>query len=276
MQPLFALLAVAVLIVAAVAVVNITVAVAAFTALAVAYFPATPNRAFAAGLLVALAWWIVTTADRSGRRSLFAAQPGFTWLVVGFLAWMGLSVVWAQDSGVALQTLGRYALVLFFFPAVFAAVQTRRGALLVIGTLVLAAAGGVLFALVSSPSNGQRFGGPTSDADSFSTILLPAAILGAAMGARPVGISGPWRVALRIGAALAFGGVLASESRGAIVASVVVVAVLPLAAGHWRGKALALSLSILALAGASLAIPGSPLIATFQSRGLDSAGRSDA
>jgi O-antigen ligase len=261
--------------VAAVAIVNLTVAVAAFTVLSVAYFGATPNKAFATGLLVALAWWLVITGDRSGRRSLFAAQPRFTWLVLGFLAWMSLSVLWAYDSSVAVQAVARYALVLFFFPAVFAAVQTRREAIVVMGAMVLAAAGSTLYELVAAGSSGPRFSGPTADPNTFAAVLLPAAILGAALSNRRVAISGRSRFVLGFASATALGGVLATESRGAIVAIVVVLVALPLVAGHWWRPALALSLTALAVALTSIAIPGSPIVGAFQSRGLGTSGRSD-
>jgi O-antigen ligase len=275
MDPLAACLGALVLIMAAVAIVNLTVAVAAFTVLSVAYFGAAPNKAFAAGLLVAFAWWLVRSGDRSGRRSLLASQRGFTWLVLGFLAWLSLSVVWAYDSSAAMQALGRYALVLFLFPAVFAAVQTRAQVILVVGALVVAAAGSTVYQLISTPSGGPRFGGPTADPNTFAAVLLPAAILGAALASRRVRLSTRWRVLLRLAAATALGGVLATESRGALIAIVVVLIALPLVAGHWRGRALALSLSALALACVFIAIPGSPVVSAFQGRGLGTSGRSD-
>lgn len=118
-------------------------------------------------------------------------------------------------------------------------------------------------------------GGPTADPNTFAAILLPAAILGNALALRPVGLRAGWRFALFSAAGIAVWGVMASESRGAIIAIIVVLVAMPLFAGRWRGRALLLSLSLLALVAVTVAIPQLPLHKTFAVRGLGTSGRSD-
>jgi O-antigen ligase len=260
-----------------VAISDITAAVAGYIVLAVVYLGAAPKVALLAGAVVAVGWLFATAEDPAGRRSLIAHQSWLAVLLVAFFAWMVLGLTWAADTDAGVQTLERYAVNLFLFPAVLAAVRSYRQALIVIGALVAGAAVGTVLAALgagASPDDAGRLGGPAADPNTFAAILLPAAILGAALCARAGGLGPGWRLAAAGGVLAAMAGVLATGSRGALVAMGLALVAAPLLAGRWRGRAAALTIPLLVLGTLMLVVPSAPLHGTFTERGLDTSGRS--
>jgi O-antigen ligase len=203
----------------------------------------------AAGALLA-AGWAATMATRGGtRRSFLSAQPWLVVVLVVFLAWSGLSAIWAQDPAAAFRSTVRFALNAMLVPIVFWAVRDRRHVLWIIAVFIVGAQLSVLWGMshhqvtIGRPGQVGRLSGATVEANALATMLIVCTVFA---GALVLALrSAPLARALAAAAAFAaMAAFFATFSRGGIVALAVVILAGIVYGGRWRSAFVALALVV--------------------------------
>src|SRR6185312_12194114 len=141
-----------------------------------------PSIAKIVGLFLVLGWAGAVGFSRSDGSSLdFAARfPALVWVLALFLTWVLVSLLWAEDVGVARQTFFRYALNLVLFPIVFAAIREPRHVSWLYTVFI---AGGLLGGFVglqtvqSSDIPDERLSGAGLNPNELGALLAVAAVL---------------------------------------------------------------------------------------------------
>lgn len=137
----------------------------------------------ALGALLALSWLAAVATGRAGERQFFTAHPAMTVMGALLLAWMVLSVGWAEDPAVAREDVMRYALNLSLLPIVYSAVRRREQLAAVLGVYV---AGAVLMALYaigtrSTEDGFARISGVAGTANELASLLVTALLIAAGL-----------------------------------------------------------------------------------------------
>src|SRR5919201_3513260 len=88
------------------------------------------------GFLLAISWLAKVSSDTDSRNDFLAAHPTFTYVLALFVAWIALSLTWAESSGAGMTPLMRYALNMILFLIVFTAVRTPRALAWTVGAYV--------------------------------------------------------------------------------------------------------------------------------------------
>lgn len=236
-----------------------------------------------AGILVAVSWAGRMLTRRTALPFLLDEHPLLAFLVVGFAAWAGASMLWAEDVGQARATSVRLAqggLLLFI---VFSALCERRHFFWVLRAFVFAAVVSALIGLagataaedVGPGSETIRLAGGIGDPNELAAILVPAVTI--AIGLAAVAASPLSRLALAAGTTILVLALFWTQSRGGLVAMAATLVIAPFLAGRARQRVLAVILSIGALAVIyfSLLAPPQQLerVTSFESGG--GTGRTD-
>lgn len=174
----------------------------------------------ALGLLLVISWLGSVALRRRGLPSLFSDRPSVVVLLGLFVVWVGVSLMWAQQSGPVVTELTRFLPLFALFPIIYAAVRTRRHALLLMAVIIagamLSAIAGILSPLPPDEQGAGRLAGAGAGANALAPVLVAGAVLSAAfagMSARPI--------AFRLVAIMAGGfciiGVILTASRGGLL-----------------------------------------------------------
>jgi hypothetical protein len=141
----------------------------------------------AVGLVLVGSWFVKKVSDqaqREERTGLLAQRPLLAGALLLFLAWMALSMVWAERVSPVQTSIFRFALNFALFPILFAALHTRRHVtalyvLFVAGALTAAAWG------IATHSIGpaDRLGGAGLGPNQLGTVLAVATVLAGALSA---------------------------------------------------------------------------------------------
>jgi O-antigen ligase len=205
------------------------------------------------GLLLAISWLAKVTSDRETRNDFMAAHPMFTYVLALFVAWAGVSLLWAEDTTLVQTPLMRYALNLVLFLIVFTAVRTPKQLVWTLGAYVVGGTAAAAYGLARPPSDVayydiQRVAGTLGDPNELASVLVPAIII--ALGLAVVLKRAPLIRLMLVGSALiCAGGVFLTLSRGGLVALAVALVAAVVVAGRWRAQALVLSLCVAAGVG---------------------------
>lgn len=200
-----------------------------------------PSIAKIVGLFLVLGWAGAVAFSRSDGSSLdFAARfPALVWVLALFLTWVLVSLLWAEDVGVARQTFFRYALNLVLFPIVFAAIREPRHVSWLYTVFI---AGGLLGGFVglqtvqSSDIPDERLSGAGLNPNELGALLAVAAVLATCLAVSRSSSAGARLIALAA-ALLSTLLVIMTESRGAMLGLTAAVLVTPFAAGRGRRAA---------------------------------------
>jgi O-antigen ligase len=277
-NPVLAFTGLAAIVVAVLAIANVTAlpAFLVFTMFVESVAPAGELRIGRLAAVLALAVVVIHLLTR-GRAGL---RANALWFAVGaYGLWTVLSITWAEDTGLVVDTSLRYFLVLAYMLAFALLVRSRQHVVIVFATLAL---GAFVFGLIS-------FAGYASAADDYSRLvrakglqgdfnffalyevlaLPPALVLAARAGSR-----GAVVLSYGVVAAIVLS-VVASLSRSGLLALatvVIVILALPAALFFRRAaqkvtfaSALVAAAAVVALAGASPFIERAATI--FQERG---------
>jgi O-antigen ligase len=203
-----------------------------------------------AGLLLALSWIVTTATRHESRREFVSAHPGLTYVLVLFIAWVGLSQAWAADSGAATGALARLVLNAVLFLIVYSAVRSPRDAIWVIAAFVAGACLDAVYGLLFvSPDPGrlQRLSSSIDNPNELASILVAALALslGLAGALRRVPLG---RLAALAAAALCGAGVFLTGSRGGLVGLSVAVLAFLVVGKRWRGRVVVIAV-VLVFAG---------------------------
>lgn len=205
-----------------------------------------------AGLLLAVSWVATMTTDATRENDFFSAHPYIGYALIGFVAWCGLSVLWAENPGRAFEGTYRFALDALLFPIVYAAIRNNKHVVLILATFMAGAVLSAIYGIIAPPppdniNDISRLSGAGLDPNELASVLIAALALAAAFaaGARQTVAA---RVAAVVVAVFCVAGVLLSFSRGGLVALVVALFTAVIVGGRWRAGAVAL---LVALAGAT-------------------------
>ena len=205
-----------------------------------------------AGLLLALGWLTrVATREEDRRGLIFFAHPALSYVLTLFVAWVGLSIVWAEDVALAIDQATVFLLVAILYVIVFTAVRTRRNAMYVLGAFVLGTAITATYGLIVRPDpNGQsaeRLASTISDPNFLAAILVAGIVLGgagflAARGNRIVQAGALTTVLLCLTAFVLTG------SRGGIVGLAAALIAAVAFGGRWRPQIALAATTVVVLA----------------------------
>jgi O-antigen ligase len=141
-----------------------------------------------AGAVLAASWLATVATRRPLRQDLTSAAPRLTLALIAFLAWSGISAVWAESPGAASRSTLRFALDVMLVPIGFWAVRQRRHVVWVLAVFVLGAILSVLWGLTHGKVNGSaaaaqvgRLSGANVEANVLATLLVVCAIFACAL-----------------------------------------------------------------------------------------------
>ena len=217
--------------------------------------PAAGRGPAAVGIMVALAWLATLPTRRRQVAATLRENVGLCLLLVCLLAWVSLSTIWSVDPSTSVQTALLWWIAIAFVLIVATSITKRRHLTIVcagfaIGALFSVVAGVLpnvpLASDVAGTPEAGRFVGSYGDPNFLAAGLVPSLALCAGLAA----------VAATMRARLALGGtafvllvaLLATGSRGGLVAAgVAVLAALALAGGR-RLPIIAAALVVIVLA----------------------------
>lgn len=205
-----------------------------------------------AGLLLLLGWIARVATQPSMRRSvLFAVHPGLSYLLALFIGWVALSVVWAEDTALAMDEAVVFLLVAILYVIVFTAVRTRRQAASAIGAFVLGTAITAAYGLILRPDpnaqTAERLASTIQDPNFLAAILVAGLVLGgagffAARGHRLLQLGALTTVAL------CFTAFILTGSRGGLIGLAVALIAAIAFGGRWRLR-IALAAALISMLG---------------------------
>jgi O-antigen ligase len=204
-----------------------------------------------AGLLLVVAWLAVASTGGRRARNLFTERPGLVYLLLAFLGWNAISVAWAGSSSASMSSVMRYTLNAVLVPIAYTAVRDRRDVVRVLAVIVFGAVLAALSAIANPPAVESAVSGRVTGTIGDPNELAAALVVGLAVaGTFAVNrhIGPLWRALSGFAVLLCFTGILLSLSRGGLIGVGGMLVTAVLVAGRWRGRVLAVGLSI-ALAG---------------------------
>lgn len=237
------------------AIYNLTYALALFTLVSFAdAFPAltgviTPIKVV--GLTLALGW-LFHLRYRQDQRNIFTTTPALVLAVGLFLAYAVLSLLWSGYPDTALLTLARLIPNILLLAIVFTAIDSRRDMLLILAAYLLGSLGTAFFGVVLPIITAQslsRLAGLAGDANYAAAQLLSALPIGVALIILVKTLH--LRIAISLATLASLAGLVATGSRGALIAGLIasVVAIISVGSGYrLRATALAAALAAVALA----------------------------
>jgi O-antigen ligase len=222
--------------------------------------------------------WLLARLSESTTISFARSNPVVCGALSAFLIWGAISIAWAPSHGAALTALMRIGLNVLLLAMVVAGTRTGRDAKLL---AIALAAGSVLSAVVAlalgtAPSaaatDAGRLTGAGVDPNEFAVVLAQGIVLciGLASGVvkRPA-----HRVVFAAGALVAGLALLATLSRGGLLALGAALITWIAFSGHWRGRAVLMTVALILAGAAWFTVVATP---AAQERVASIAGQSGA
>lgn len=230
---------------------DLTVGLVAFTVLTfIALVPDVGGPAVSflkvSGLLLAFSWLALVTTRNDAQSDFLSEHGGFTALVLVFLAWIGLTAVWAEEPNATLETVSRYGLNAALFLIVFTAVRRREHALWLAAALLIGASLAAVYALVvppEDPAELSRLGTSIANPNELASAVLVGFAVGVALSAGAVR-RGVARAGAAFLACLCLLALFLTLSRGGLAALAVAVVAGIVFGGRWRWGVAALGVAI--------------------------------
>lgn len=173
-----------------------------------------------AALPLLISWLAVVSRDHSGRRTLMTVHPALTLGMVMFVAWAGLSFVWAESGEAVVSSVFRYALAVVLVFVVFTAVQSGKDVSKIAIAMTLGAVAAALYGFLNPAAAGfgqlERLSGTLGNPNQLAAALVVGIALagGLAVTARsPVG-----RLSAIAAIAICLVAILLTGSRGGLIA----------------------------------------------------------
>lgn len=224
---------------------NLTTGLVVFTFLTFfELIPGTEGLAFGftklAGLILALGWLASLAAKSDARIDLLRAHPGLTAILILFLAWVGISFIWAENPAATFEAFYRLALNAILFLIVYTAVRTPEDAVKVFAAFVIGATALLLYGMATGASStpygeAARLSSEAENANELASTLV--ASLALALGLAFVARRSPVMRLVWLGAAaLAMLGIVLTVSRSGLLALGVAIVAAILLSGRYRPK----------------------------------------
>ena len=187
-----------------------------------------------AGILLALSWFAVLATRRDAELDFFSVHPYVSTALGLFLGWATLSTAWAEDTGLALTSVSRYALNLVLFLIVFTAIRDRRDLGPVLLGFVAGAGFAAAYGLVSPSSEDPgRLATGEFDPNELAAVLVSGTSL--SVGVIALYRGKPLIRLLALGIAIFCAcGVWLTASRGGLIALGIALIAAILISGRWR------------------------------------------
>lgn len=202
------------------------------------------------GLLLVGSWLLRRISERQTRDDeggLLAQRPAVAAALMLFLTWTVFSMLWAERSSSAADSLVRFALNFALFPIVFTTLRTRRQIEAVFGSFVLGALIAAGWGVATGTAAAGRLGGAGLNPNQLGVPLAAGIVLAAALSANRASHALVRLAAL--GAAVGcMAGMFSTVSRQAVVGLGVALLVTPFVAGRGR-RLVAVGLVALAFGG---------------------------
>jgi O-antigen ligase len=202
------------------------------------------------GLLLVGSWLLRRISERQTRDDeggLLAQRPAVAAALMLFLTWTVFSMLWAERSSSAADSLVRFALNFALFPIVFTTLRTRRQIEAVFGSFVLGALIAAAWGVATGTAAAGRLGGAGLNPNQLGVPLAAGIVLAAALSANRA--SHPLVRLAALGAAVGcMAGMFSTVSRQAVVGLGVALLVTPFVAGRGR-RLVAVGLVALAFGG---------------------------
>ena len=190
-------------------------------------------------ILIAAAWLGALPSMQHHVATVFRRHGALFGLMFAFFAWTTASIVWASDSAAAVDDFWIWIVAGGVFVVVATSIATPRIALALCGAFVVGAVASEVVALLQGPvseadlatQEAGRLGAGGQDPNYLAAGLVPAAAI--AVGLLPFARSGLMRWALTGSVVMLVVGVIATGSRGGLVAlTIVIVAALVIGRGR--------------------------------------------
>jgi O-antigen ligase len=194
-------------------------------------------------LIVALAWFGALAGGRTGLRALARDQVWALTAVIGFAAWVAITLAWAPNAAFAgNETVFKLVISVVGFLMVATLVTRPEHARWIAGAFVAGTALSILAGVAgggldsgaaadSAVSDAGRLQGASQDPNYLAAAIVPAIMLAAGLAAqrgRPL-----LRLGLGVVVAVLAVGLAATESRGGFLAAIVVLVGALIV---WRGQ----------------------------------------
>jgi O-antigen ligase len=206
-----------------------------------------------AGFLLVISWLAMLATRGDTKNDFISVHPVITYLLALFVAWAGLTMLWAEEPSNALNATFRYLQNGLLFLIVFTAIRERRHALWLAGAFVGGASIAAMASLAQPPDVTQydvvRATGTIGDPNELAAVLVAGMVFAGALTLM-LDRSPSLRLAAGGAAMLCAGGVFVTLSRGGIIAMGFALLTSVVIGGRWRSKAL--TLMVLAAFGAIL------------------------
>jgi O-antigen ligase len=205
-----------------------------------------------AGAVLVLCWLLVVTTRERGSAFMVQDRPLLAYAAGALVAWALASRLWAPDAAAAGSNAFRLALGVILVFVVFTAVREPRHLRWVLWSFIAGALFSAAVGLATtSPEAGMaapeegRLAGGIADPNELAAILVPALALAAFALAAVTNAIARWALAISV---VVFAICLfLTESRGGLVALVVILVASVAFAGRWRPQVVALALVVAGL-----------------------------
>ena len=202
-----------------------------------------------AGLTLAISWLAVVATRPDGESLVFTKQPALIGAALLFVAWAFISVSWAEDPNIASSSGMRFLLNILLIPIVYTALSEPKHVRWLANALVIGAAAAAAYGLSAVPSASEaadsvtaagdlnRISGTIGDPNLLASVLIVGIILALALAldAKRAPTS---RILCVLAAVLCFTAVVATVSRGGVIAMGAALVAMILFAGKRRGRAI--------------------------------------
>ncbi|MCW3040330.1 MAG: O-antigen polymerase [Solirubrobacterales bacterium] len=213
-------------------------------------------------ILVLLAWIIAVRTSGPDVRAMSTAHRGTLLALVAFLSWLTLSITWSLSPSGAEEDVRKWLIAATTFVVIATTVRSARGCALLAGAFVAGAALAVIAGLamtglqpasnaINSAQDARLSTGAT-DPNYLAAMLVAALALSAGLAAWR---REPWvRIALASTAPLLLYGLVATQSRGGLIAAAVAIVTAIVFLPAQRRRALAATVPLLAVVALFFAV----------------------
>ncbi|MEA2423551.1 MAG: hypothetical protein QOF55_2650 [Thermoleophilaceae bacterium] len=200
-----------------------------------------------AGGLLALSWLAAVASRKQARRAFIATYPHFFAVLMFFLMWVVLSLTWAEQPSVGVQSASRYVLSAFLFLIVFTAVRVERHVRWLLSAFLAASALSGAYGLVSPPPPGDadRLAGTIGEPNQLAAVLVAGLVVALALAMTQKG-KPLLRVIYVAAAAICLVATFLTLSRAGLIALVMAMIAAVVVGGRWRPQVAAMATVVLA------------------------------
>lgn len=201
-----------------------------------------------AGAVLALSW-LAGVATGQHRRMFPSEHPYLTFLMIAFLAWNGISVLWAEESPRVFTSVSSFMLSFLLFPIVYSAARRKRDVRWLMLAFIAGATFTAVYGVLAQPSAAtvatsaaaasglNRLAGTFGDPNELAAVLVAGVALSAAIVFNRQ-CSPLLRTAVAIADLLMLSGVFLTLSRGGLISLTAMILVGVMITGRHRAKAM--------------------------------------